>query len=94
VSAKSRRVRIVDPNRVYTVEEFRDEFFLRESSVRREVREARLRVSKRCGRYFLLGRWIIEWLEGGIHQPKHGVPPASQRVPEARAGCRSVIASE
>ena len=94
MSAKSRPVRVVDPNRVYTVEEFRDEFFLRESSVRREVREARLRVSKRCGRYFLLGRWIIEWLEGGIHQPNRGVPRALQRVPDTQAGSRSAIAAE
>ena len=22
-------------------------------------------VAKRAGRYFILGRWLIEWIEGG-----------------------------
>jgi hypothetical protein len=38
---------------------------LKRSTLRREIRERRLRVSKRAGRYFILGRWIREWIENG-----------------------------
>jgi hypothetical protein len=38
---------------------------LRKSTIRREVRAGRLRVSKRAGRYYLLGEWLLEWLRGG-----------------------------
>jgi hypothetical protein len=38
---------------------------LKASSVRREVRLGRLRMSKRCGRHYCLGKWILQWLESG-----------------------------
>jgi hypothetical protein len=38
---------------------------LKTSTIRREVKAGRLRVSKRAGRYYLLGSWILEWLAGG-----------------------------
>jgi hypothetical protein len=38
---------------------------LRASSVRREVRMGRLRRSKRCGRHYCLGKWVLQWLESG-----------------------------
>jgi hypothetical protein len=44
---------------------FRRAFALRETTVRREVREGRLRIAKRAGRYYLLGEWILDWLRGG-----------------------------
>jgi hypothetical protein len=37
--------RVVDPHSVYTADEFRRDFRLRESSIRCEVREGRLRVA-------------------------------------------------
>jgi hypothetical protein len=40
-------------------------FLLRQSSVRREIREGRLRVCKRCGRYYFLGEQLLAWLRGG-----------------------------
>jgi hypothetical protein len=58
-------VPVVHPTAVFSVDDFRRTFRLRESSLRREVRERRLRVSKRCGRYFILGTWILQWLESG-----------------------------
>jgi hypothetical protein len=57
--------RVIDPNGVYFVEEARQLLHLRGTSIRREVRQGRLRVSKRCGRYYLLGRWLLEWIERG-----------------------------
>jgi hypothetical protein len=59
----------VEPNAVFTRESFLATFRLRESSLRREVREGRLRVYKRCGRYFILGEDVLEWLKGGLVHP-------------------------
>jgi hypothetical protein len=58
-------VHVIHPTAVYTVEDAKRIFSLRDSTIRREVREGRLRIAKRAGRYYLLGRWIIEWIEGG-----------------------------
>jgi hypothetical protein len=66
-------VHTIHPTAVYSAEDFRRVFKLRQSSLRREVREKRLRVVRRCGRYYLLGKWIIAWLEadgaGGRERP-------------------------
>jgi hypothetical protein len=56
---------VLDPLRIFTAEEFRRAFGLRKSTLRREVRERRLRVAKRAGKYFILGEWVIEWLRSG-----------------------------
>jgi hypothetical protein len=56
---------IIRPNAVYSVAEAQAALKLKSSTIRREVRERRLRVAKRAGRYYLLGRWLLEWLEGG-----------------------------
>ena len=58
-------VPIIAPTAVYAVDDARRILRLKQSTIRREVRESRLRVSKRAGRYFILGRWLIEWIEGG-----------------------------
>jgi hypothetical protein len=47
---------------------------LRSSSIRREVREGRLRVAKRCGRYYIVGQWILDWLASA---PRPGRTPAA-----------------
>jgi hypothetical protein len=58
-------VHIVHRDGVYTTESFRRAFGLRTSSLRREVREGRLKVYKRCGKYFILGEDILAWLRAG-----------------------------
>jgi len=40
-------------------------FGLKATSVRREVRLGRLRIAKRCGRYYCLGQWVLQWLGEG-----------------------------
>jgi hypothetical protein len=50
---------------IYTTDSFRRVFGLRQSSLRREVREGRLKVYKRCGKYFILGDQVLAWLQGG-----------------------------
>ena len=56
---------VIHPDAVYTADEVQAIFKLRKSGIRREWRMGRLRVSKRAGRYFILGRWLIAWLEAG-----------------------------
>jgi hypothetical protein len=63
---------IIHARAVYSADEARRLLRLRASSIRRELREGRLRVSKRCGRYFLLGRWLLEWIEAG-ELPRRGM---------------------
>ncbi len=58
------------PTAVYTVEDLRRVFGLKASSVRREVRLRRLRMAKRCGRYYCLGRWVLQWLGEGELKPQ------------------------
>jgi hypothetical protein len=44
---------------------------LTKTTLAREVRLGRLRVSKRAGRYFILGSWLLQWLrEGEMTRPR------------------------
>jgi hypothetical protein len=63
---------VVHPAAVYTVDDLRRIFGLKASSVRREVRMKRLRIAKRCGRYYCLGQWLLEWFEDGELKPQPG----------------------
>jgi hypothetical protein len=63
--AEALAVHVVEPTGVYLADTFRRLFRLHKSTVRREVREGRLRIARRAGRYFLLGAWILQWLEEG-----------------------------
>jgi hypothetical protein len=50
---------------LYLVDEIRDIMRWRKSTLRRELREGRLRVSKRAGRYYVLGEWLLEYIKAG-----------------------------
>ena len=63
-------VPIVDPHAVFFLDQFVRTFRLRDTTVRREWKEGRLRLAKRAGRIFILGRWALEWLESGEAKPK------------------------
>jgi hypothetical protein len=56
---------VIDPRAVYTLESARSSLGLARGCLPREIRLRRLRASKRAGRYFLMGSWLIEWLEAG-----------------------------
>jgi hypothetical protein len=56
---------VIHPTAVYFVDEAKRILRLRDSTIRREVREGRLRIAKRAGRYYLLGEWLLEWLRAG-----------------------------
>ena len=55
----------IDPDGVYTPAIISERLGLTKGTLPREIRLRRLRVSKRAGRYFLLGVWVLEWLRGG-----------------------------
>jgi hypothetical protein len=60
------------PSGVYFPEHFQTMFRVRATTLRREVREGRLRIAKRGGRYILLGSWILEWIEAGEIRRREG----------------------
>jgi hypothetical protein len=61
----SSTVPVVDPNAVYFVDTLQRAFRLRKSTIRREWKEGRLRLAKRAGRYYVLGAWVLQWLQEG-----------------------------
>jgi hypothetical protein len=56
---------VIEPSCVYSPEAARKALGLTASTLRREVREGRLRRIKRAGRNFFLGEYLLEWLRGG-----------------------------
>jgi hypothetical protein len=63
-------VHIIEPYAVYYREDLPRLLRMKDSGVLREIRSRRLRVSKRCGRYRILGKWLIEWIELGELAPR------------------------
>lgn len=55
----------INPTAPYTLAAARRVLCLRATSLKREIRQHRLRVSKRCGRYYILGEWLLEWIRQG-----------------------------
>lgn len=58
-------VHVIDPRAVYTLATARAALGLRENTLPREIRARRLRAAKRAGRIFILGGWLLEWIQGG-----------------------------
>jgi hypothetical protein len=67
---------VIHPNAVYSLELARNVLQLAKNCLPREIRLGRLRVSKRAGKYLILGAWLLEWIEAGELPPR-------QREPEA-----------
>jgi hypothetical protein len=62
-------VHTIDARSLYFPDTLQAIFRLRKSTIRREWKAGRLRISKRAGRYYVLGEWILEWLRGGEIRP-------------------------
>jgi hypothetical protein len=66
-----KRPHVIIPTGVYDLEALRIGLGFRPSTLPRELRLGRLRVSKRGGRYFVLGEWLLEWLRAGeVSRPR------------------------
>jgi hypothetical protein len=50
---------------VYTIPAATAALPARTNTLPREIRLGRLRASKRGGRYYILGEWLLEWLRAG-----------------------------
>lgn len=76
-SAAPPAVPIIAPAAVYDLAAFRRLFGVSKSCAAREFRMGRLRVSRRGGKHFILGAWILDWIEAGeIHPRKRTVTHA------------------
>jgi hypothetical protein len=56
---------VINPTAAYLLAQAQECLGLRKSTLHREIRQGRLRVSKRAGKYFILGQWLLDWIEGG-----------------------------
>jgi hypothetical protein len=64
---------VIHETGVYSAGQVKQMLGLRQTSLRREIREGRLAVIKRCGRYFFLGEQLLAWLRAGERRR----PPAA-----------------
>jgi hypothetical protein len=62
--------RTISDDAVFQLDELRALLGLRTHTLKREARKGRLRVAKRAGRLWCVGRWVRQWLEDGeIQRP-------------------------
>ena len=79
--------RTVNPTDVYTLNSATDLLGVRVNTLPREIRLRRLRASKRGGRYFILGEWLLEWIKRGeIRRPVADTSDANADQSQAEAG--------
>jgi hypothetical protein len=82
-AAKARAVHTIVPTNVYTVPAAAEALSAKANTLPREIRLRRLRASKRGGRYYILGEWLIEWLRAGeIRKNAQKAERASQVKPD------------
>jgi hypothetical protein len=58
-------VPVIHPRQVFTIDSLTQTLGLRRGTVPRELRLKRLRHSKRAGRIWILGEWVVAWLQAG-----------------------------
>lgn len=73
----------IRPDGVYLTAQIREALGLRSSSLRTEWRRGRLRIVRRCGKNYVLGKDVLAWLDGGE------VPSPATRQGESRTGFRT-----
>jgi hypothetical protein len=56
---------VIEPYGVYSLAAASEAIGVKKGTLPREARLGRLRVSKRAGRYYVLGAWLLQWLEAG-----------------------------
>jgi hypothetical protein len=69
IAAEPACVPTIAADAVFTIGSLRATLGLRAGTLPRELRLKRLRHSKRAGRVFILGAWVIEWIAAGeVHK--------------------------
>jgi hypothetical protein len=56
---------VIDPHTLGTIEEWTALLDVGRTTLLREIRRRRLRASRRAGKYWLTGQWIMDWVAGG-----------------------------
>jgi hypothetical protein len=56
---------VIDPNGVWLIDDATALLRLSPTCLRRAARTGALRVSRRGGRYYVLGEWLLDWLRAG-----------------------------
>ena len=66
------RTRRIDPLGVYTRDELAALFAVPPRAISNEIAEGRLAYTRRLGRYYFLGEWLLDWLRAGklTHIPR------------------------
>jgi hypothetical protein len=72
------RAPVVERDGVYLLGQLKTLLGLSKTTLVREARLGRLRVSRRAGKYFTLGSWVLRWIEDG--------PGAKYRAADRAAG--------
>src|SRR5262249_10660522 len=82
---------VIASTAIYSLVQAQQALGLRKSTLAREIREGRLRVAKRAGKYFVLGAWLLAWVEGGELKRRAAVlPAAGQAATDVKNGTKSV----
>jgi hypothetical protein len=62
----------IDPNTAYRPEHIEAGLGIPLSGIMRDIRGGKLKASKRRGRLFILGAWVLAWLEDGeVRRRRH-----------------------
>jgi hypothetical protein len=61
---------IIEPTGIYRPSRIQAILGLKTNTIPRQVRLGHLQISKRAGRHFILGQWLIDWIESGKIQRK------------------------
>jgi hypothetical protein len=69
---------VIRPTAVYTLTTAQEALGLNASTLGREIRLGRLRSAKRAGKVFILGRWLLAWLERGARGRKRRAATAGE----------------
>ncbi len=77
-TTRSSVVHVILPTAVYDLQAAREAVGVAKGCLPREIRLGRLRVSKRGGKYLILGSWILDWIKSG--------EVTRQRKPPTEAG--------
>jgi hypothetical protein len=73
---------VIDPRQVFSLPQAGQTLGLAKNCLPREVRLGRLKVARRGGRYYVLGAWLLAWLEAGVVRPRRrqDAPPEAAEV--------------
>jgi hypothetical protein len=62
----------IPPTAIFTAAQLIELLGLTANTIRRAVRRGDLRVSRRAGKYFVIGAWVHQWIEGGeVQRQRH-----------------------